>query len=316
MAKYSSSSVGVLWLCAMGATAAATPAEAQERPATASGQRVQRQAPEHHDAWSQAVPSPTRAALDADIEADYNGVALNQLLARLSDELHIPIYIDSTALDLLGVPVDSPITLQVKKIPLRQALRYMLKPLKLNYRIDGEVLLVSSAEEINARPTFFVYDLQGLSNQQSLAQGLGDVVEQAIRTIEPREWFDGVWRIHREDSLLIVSCSEMAHGEINLLLARLRLQLNANAKESASTAASANADPFLGPTGADDPFAVSGARPDPFGGATAINDPFASPGAAPHPFDGSNGGSDPFGGGGAQSDPFRGESRSQDPFGN
>lgn len=315
MAEYSSSPVGLSWIWVIGVLVAAPSAGAQERPAIANRQLVERQASQSRNAWSQAVPSPTRSVLEAEIEADYNGVALNQLLARWSDELHIPIYVESTALEALGVAVDTPITLQVKQIPLRQALRYILKPLQLNYRIDGEVLLVSSAKEINARPTFFVYDLKLISDQQPLAQGLGDVVEQAIRTVEPTEWFDGVWRIHREGSLLIVSCSEMAHGEINLLLARLRLQLGTSSRESASPAAAAsNADPFSAPARPLNPVGGNSARPDPFGGSQTTHDPFSNRGSGADPLIDSDAGSNPFGGRGSQSDPFGGSDASSDPF--
>jgi len=171
--------------------------------------------------WARQPRSKTYKALEQKIEPEYPGIAMQQILRQLGAELAIPIYVDQSELDLLGINPDTPITLSLSSVTIRQLLKYMLEPLQLGYRIDGDLLVISSKERINARPSFGIYDLNCLTDNSRSAETLAKLVGNSIRNIEPSAWREGKWYMETSDGTIIVSASEMAHGEIKQLLANL-----------------------------------------------------------------------------------------------
>jgi hypothetical protein len=86
------------------------------------------------------------AALKTQIEPDYPGIPLQQVLAALADELDIPLWINQAELDLNGIDADTPMVLQLPQVTVRSALRLMLDPLELTYVVRNEVLEITSKQ--------------------------------------------------------------------------------------------------------------------------------------------------------------------------
>ena len=93
---------------------------------------------------------------------DFQDTALEEVVAFLRDEYEIEIQLDTIALEDLGVDPQDPITVNLRNISLRSALRLMLKPLELTYVIDDEVLLITSEDDALTRLSVKVYPVADL----------------------------------------------------------------------------------------------------------------------------------------------------------
>lgn len=112
---------------------------------------------ESEEAINQALSSPLTSA-----GLDFADTALEEVVDYLRDEYQIEIQLDEQGLDDLGLAADEPITVNLRNISLRSALRLMLKPLELTYVIDDEVLLITSEDEALTRLSVKVYPVADL----------------------------------------------------------------------------------------------------------------------------------------------------------
>ena len=81
---------------------------------------------------------------------------------QLQDDYGIPIKLDTTALEEIGINTDEPVTVNLHNISLRSALRLMLKDLQLTYIIQDEVLMITTPEEAEANLVVKVYPVADL----------------------------------------------------------------------------------------------------------------------------------------------------------
>ncbi|MCA9239789.1 MAG: VWA domain-containing protein, partial [Planctomycetales bacterium] len=81
---------------------------------------------------------------------DFTETPLEEVVEFLRSEYNIEIQLDTFALDELGVGTDEPVTVNLRNITLRSAMRIMLKPLELTYMIKDEVLLITTEDEAEA----------------------------------------------------------------------------------------------------------------------------------------------------------------------
>ena len=104
---------------------------------------------------------------------DFTQTPLEEVIEFLRDEYEIEIQLDTTALDELGIQPDEPITVNLRKITLRSALRLMLKSLELTYIIRDEVLLITTEEEAETLLSVKVYPVGDLVIDKTPIQGGG-----------------------------------------------------------------------------------------------------------------------------------------------
>ncbi|MCL6508206.1 MAG: VWA domain-containing protein, partial [Bryobacteraceae bacterium] len=107
-----------------------------------------------------------KAALEEETEVDFDDTPISEVLEYLSDKHEIEIFMHKEELEQNSTPVDesTPITLHVKNVKLKSALRLMLRPLEATYVIDEEtdVLLITSkahAETLLVTRVYPVADL-------------------------------------------------------------------------------------------------------------------------------------------------------------
>ena len=112
---------------------------------------------ESEEAINRALSSPLTSG-----GLDFQDTALEEIIDFLREEYQIEIQIDEVGLDDLGLDSSEPVTVNLRNISLRSALRLMLKPLELTYVIDDEVLLITSEDEALTRLTFKVYPVADL----------------------------------------------------------------------------------------------------------------------------------------------------------
>ena len=241
-------------------------------------------------ASAQAWPSPAtdhvhQVLRKSVMDVPYNGMPLRQLMYMLADDFNIGILVEEGELEILGVQLDQPITLEVPPTPLCQVLDYVLSPLGLSYRVEGEILLISSQEKLDHRPNLRVYDLSVFENP-----AIVNVLEPHIRAIQSDRWIENLWSIDKlNDQSLLVSAGDPAHAEIEAMLVDLARQLGVTlpyllpqqqaavrppvrTPKGGAPAASAVVDPFE-----DNPFGDS-QRPskNPLGPGGGSFDPFGS----------------------------------------
>ena len=173
----------------------------------------------------QALRSPLR-----DNGLEFNETALQNVVSVIQEEFNIPIKLDTTALDDLGVQPDQAITINLHGISLRAALRLMLKEIGLTYIIQDEVLLITTPDEAEQQLRVCVYDVRDLIDATNPAdmESLKNTILScaATETWAANGGGEAEARPFRQ-SLLIVSQTQAVHEEVRALLDTIRTQLGA-----------------------------------------------------------------------------------------
>jgi tetratricopeptide (TPR) repeat protein len=101
-------------------------------------------------------------ALTQSTEVAFTDTPLEEALDYLEDLHHIEIWVDKTALSDDGVNTDQPVTLVMKGITLRSALRLLLQPLGLTYIIEDEVMKITTQAKADEKTSTRVYPVGDL----------------------------------------------------------------------------------------------------------------------------------------------------------
>jgi hypothetical protein len=196
-----------------------------------------------------AAESRIREQLGTPTEMDFTDTPLRDVMAFLKDQHGIEIQIDEKELAECGVKKDAPVTLAVKGITLRSAMRLLLSQLSKSatFVVSDEVLLITSREGAMQRKSVRIYDVSDFSEPpvamgsnafghqaaappqyaagpQSGVHGLVNVIEQAIASgTWGADHGSGVVPLMSNDSaLLVVHHSPGVQDEIVDLLSSLR----------------------------------------------------------------------------------------------
>ncbi len=107
------------------------------------------------------------AALDQPLKAplDFTELPLTEIVNTLQDEYDIPILFDYAALDEVAISPETELTVNLRNITLRSALKLMLQQpgvADLTYVIDDEVLLITTIDRANATLTIRMYRVDDL----------------------------------------------------------------------------------------------------------------------------------------------------------
>ncbi len=113
-------------------------------------------------------------ALDDQTSVDFADSPLTEVVDYLKDLHNIEIVIDEAALNDEGISTDSPITLQLAGISLKNALKLMLEPLQLTYVVEDEVMKITTTIKAEESLQIRVYPVGDLVIPiQSIGGGLG-----------------------------------------------------------------------------------------------------------------------------------------------
>lgn len=91
------------------------------------------------------------AILSGRTDLEFLETPLRDVAAFLSDFHQVPIRLDTEQLQTAGHDPQTPITVQITDAPLQDALRQMLDPLRLDYLIGDDELLITTADAAAAR---------------------------------------------------------------------------------------------------------------------------------------------------------------------
>jgi len=166
------------------------------------------------------VPAELRITetLKAPTELEFIETPLVDVVDFLKDMHAVEIQFDARAIDDIGIPIDTPITKNLKGLSLKSSLRLMLRDLDLSYVVRDEVLLITSREAADAMMETHVYSLHRLAGFESDA--LAEVIENSIR---PDTWVTGepFAAVNTLPGCLVITQSQQAHEEIADLLRQL-----------------------------------------------------------------------------------------------
>jgi hypothetical protein len=224
-------------------------------PMTSAAQTSFRLVNIHPDTEKLEAALRRRGSLDA-VETP-----LRDVVAHLKTQFEVPILLAEKSLTDGGVNIDTPVTRQLRAIPLESILTLLLDELELDYMVREGVILISTPEDIEApdRMETRVYPVKDLvvfraARRRDVSSGGGaqgerldftQLVDLIETTIAPESWSSvggpGAISVFDNAEAIVVSTTCRSHREIEGLLATLRkvkgLQ-GINSSASRSTASS------------------------------------------------------------------------------
>jgi len=136
---------------------------------------------------------------------------LENVIRILSENHDIGMIVDKKALEEIGLNSDTPISISIKGVKLRNLLRLALSELDLSYTIKNEVLIVTTKDVVEKMPSVEAHTLpESLANK-------GDKVLAALKSsVTPNGWDSngGPFTATTIDNVLIVSGPESVHEDV------------------------------------------------------------------------------------------------------
>lgn len=173
--------------------------------------------------------SVVEKALEAKASFQFVDTPLDDVVANLADTQGINIVIDELALGDEGIATDHPVTLGIKNVSLRSALRLMFAPVELTFVVDDEFLVITTPAMAETRLSVRVYPVQDLvgvrtTNGEATHYDTQQLIELIEQTIATDAWASvgGPGEARGAQGKLVVSQTQSAHREIETLLKSLR----------------------------------------------------------------------------------------------
>jgi hypothetical protein len=116
---------------------------------------------------------------------EFTDEPLENIVNFLQDEYDIPIQLDIPGLEDAGLMANEQISVNLRNVSLKSALRLMLKTKSLTYIIRDEVLIITTPEEAEAELVACVYDVRdliGASTSEKELHALADVIVSCVAT--------------------------------------------------------------------------------------------------------------------------------------
>lgn len=161
-------------------------------------------------------------ALSDQTEFDFLDHPLNEVVEAISHRHELPLRLDRRAMEDFGIDTAIPITVNLKGITLRSALKITLNELDLTHTIRDEVLVITTPDEAEAQLETGFYRVADLLPENGETKWL---VELITWIVEPDSWDEvgGPGSIVYIDHLetLVISQTGSVHHHIRELLGTL-----------------------------------------------------------------------------------------------
>ncbi|MBC7816108.1 MAG: hypothetical protein IAG10_04335 [Planctomycetaceae bacterium] len=168
------------------------------------------------------------AKLDAKVVWEMVDLPLSKAVQLLATDADINIVFDKLGLEEAGVDPETRISVTVKGVKLRSALKIVLEPLKLGHVFDGEVLKITSRERAEGSPVVVPYPVADLLGKGDVWDELRRLSELIMVTVRgEKEWLGGntsTPKIHCDGATksLVVRHTRSMHAELATFLELLR----------------------------------------------------------------------------------------------
>lgn len=157
----------------------------------------------------------------------YVDAPLSDVLAAISEEYGVQIWLDKVACDSLAISPETEVSIDLRQVPLRSALALMLmnpELEELTYLVKNDVLMITSADRAEAQLETRIYNVQSLvSASERTVDELSEVLMSTVRTDS--------WQLNGTgegaaqpfgNDLLAINQSQSVHGEVEAFLAELQ----------------------------------------------------------------------------------------------
>lgn len=182
------------------------------------------------ESWSGRGTKDIEAALDSKLKSplEYQEQPLNEVIAVLQEEYNIPILFDNAALEEVAISPDTQVTVNLRNITLRSALRLILRQPgleDLTFVVSDEVLLITTEEKANETLEVKVYRVDDLVTT-SKSEFYDSLVETITRCVAYHTWMandKGEGEIQlMHPGMLIVTNTREVQDQVGDLLQKLR----------------------------------------------------------------------------------------------
>jgi hypothetical protein len=175
-------------------------------------------------------------ALKSPTQIEFVETPLSDVIDYLRDYHEIQIQFEEKALSEVGIGTDTPVTINVKGISLRSALRTMLRRLSLAFTVQDGMLCITTPEDAECQMETKIYPIgdlvlppnasgQSPDDQQADFDSLIDLLST---TVKPQAWdsVGGAGSISPYENgsalAIVVNQTQEVHEEIEDVLAKLR----------------------------------------------------------------------------------------------
>jgi len=172
------------------------------------------------------VEQATQKELDTETKADFRNAPLVEVMVFIQKQHGVNISLDGQALKQIGLTAKEPVNVSLNGIKLKSALDIILKPLGLDYVIDGEVLKVTTIEEANRTLNVKLYPVADLCNSPEEFQALENVIRNTCLPPQARQSLahsmtSSISTVPQCQAL-VVNETDRVHLKISELLSQLR----------------------------------------------------------------------------------------------
>ncbi len=108
------------------------------------------------------IEAEINESLNKRIDLEFENIPLKDVLAKLSEQTDLQFYIDTTALKDSGVEPELPISIQLKQISTRSALKLILSGNQLTYIPDDGFIKVTTLDKADSQITVRVYNCRDI----------------------------------------------------------------------------------------------------------------------------------------------------------
>jgi len=178
------------------------------------------------------------AALDSLTTIEFNGTPLRDVITYVSEMHDIPILLDTPSLAGQGLTGDEEVSLVVKRVKLRNALRLLLgnvNDVKLDVVIENGLMSVTTKEVADDALQTVLYDVAEITADDPLQMDkLEDIIEN--QTEGPWKSIDGIGGLLKGPSADLLACrqSRPAQDEVAAVLQAIRDSLHASGGDRSS----------------------------------------------------------------------------------
>lgn len=180
-----------------------------------------------------------RQQLDRRVSLQCRDQPLQEVMRHIATTGDLNIVLDPAGLDEAGVTAKTPVTIQADGVKLQSALRLILSPLNLDYKVADEVLMVTG-QRCDQGPIYIatypvadlVLPLPGIEPGGKTAKAGSDSLDfksltsLIVSTVQPESWTEaGGWgtiRPYESTLALVIRQTQQAHEEIQDVLEQLR----------------------------------------------------------------------------------------------
>lgn len=119
------------------------------------------------------------AALQAETEANFPEIPLDEVMTYFSELHNVPVVIQAQDLGAIGLTPAEPIDTTLKNITFENALEQILDPLNLTYVVDRDLILITSQAKAGATFKTRVYPVGDLCQTDDDYQALIAAIQKA-----------------------------------------------------------------------------------------------------------------------------------------